>query len=272
MVLKKQKYRIYKLTFPPLAYIDSLSGPLYYNYEEMLLEILNKTKFKENYGRNKNFVLRMHNEQSNSEDDFYNSNYSGDFKRLMSSSCGHARSKLSERLMELSVGLAMVRICNPKPMKYVDLLEFLCNLTTTKIFEVLNKNPKDDIDKEIEIFYKILKKRKNIVFFIPIFFGIDEKIDEDIDVENKINYICNAIVTSQLGWIKLRFEMVQDKDTFMILPIEDYFVIIKIDIKLVPSFKIIDKIKFKEINLFCCAVLGLPKNIQIDLDFFTREI
>lgn len=247
------KYIIAYNALPSLSYIDSLSGPIKFNIEKMLLEIINKTKFKDYYGNSEFFKLRNKDEQSNSEDDFYNDYYSGDFKRFMSSSYGHAKSELSHRLLKLSSGIGMVSSRRTGTMKAVNILEVLKDKTTDEINEILNKKPKDIIGEEVEIFCKILGKKKNIVFFIPFMFWIDEEIDE----EKEIEYICNEIITSQIGWIQFRYEMVYDKDVFFILPIINYFVVIKINFAILPLFEIIDKINCEKVDLYQRALLHL---------------
>lgn len=156
------------------------------NYEEYLTEFINASKLVQEKG-NEEFRLRDQKEQSQGQNDVYNSFYELDFKFLVDEGYMEGKRLLSPSITEYFPGVTAI---GPSKKSGSQLVYNILKCFRDKTLDDLEKIERDrQRDAESRLIKQALKKlavNKNILFFLPYDYSFENK---ETDRENILTII-----------------------------------------------------------------------------------
>lgn len=191
------------------------------NYELLLIELINSSPmFLSHFG--KPFIYQ--DDQSHGESDVKSDNYSLDFKLAISSSAMQANGIFRSQIWKSNDGwIAYGESKNPKGKLTVTYLNVALRFATTSDFErILRKEYKNQSEREIFQFLKVLLTRKHILLFFP--YKLWHKPAYDI-IEEGANNVIEAIENDFQNALQYRCHKYSELDTFFAFTYEDKFVL-----------------------------------------------
>ena len=207
---KKELY--YSSLEPVLIVKDFVKGDKNCNYENYLLELINKSRYFSNKFNCRPFVKPL--KEDNGECDCYCGDYGLDFKLVLSQTHMQAKRELSFQISILGKG--MIATCSPRrqneSMSVSRLHVALRNSTLDYLNEIKQGNFKyGTAEYDLQAYLNLLETNKNLFLFVPLRFYYKERISE----EEAILEINNAVVKEYEKSLAYRKQYVKDKDTYL---------------------------------------------------------
>lgn len=194
----------------PMVVKGYVSGESECNYELYLRDFLNESKYFRNKANGEAYYASE--SEAHGEADAISSSYSIDFKLLISSSKMEAKSMLSESITKISDGTHAFGPSKKNGEKKCTLLCPAIRYREKKDFyDIKRRGPRDDIEKDIWKYLRILSVKKNILFFIPDIFSYQV---EHTEIE-AISGIQNALFRDLKESILYREENTPGFDTYV---------------------------------------------------------
>ncbi len=190
------------------------------NCEEYLTDFINASKLVQDKG-NDRFRLRDQKEQSQGQNDVYNSFYELDFKLLVDEGYMEGKRLLSPSITEYCPGVTGISSSKKSGSQVVyDILKCFRDKTLDDLKKVENGGQRDSESRVIKRALKKLDVNKNILFFLPYDYSFRNK---RTDCENILT-IVECISKDLQGMLAYRREKIS-KDTFLSFISDKYFVI-----------------------------------------------
>lgn len=190
------------------------------DYEQYLTEFLNLSKLVSEKG-NEEFVLRKQEEQSQGQNDIYNSFYELDFKILADEMYMEAKSMLTHSLTEVKPGVTLVGNSKISGKKTVfDIIKCYRGKTLEELESIENKVLRIPEAKMIRQTLKKLSVNKNILYFLPYDYSF-ESIETNVDIAKLIVGCVSDDLKGLLEYRKTKVE----KDTYISFISSGYFII-----------------------------------------------
>lgn len=190
------------------------------NCEEYLTDFINASKLVRDKGNDK-FRLRDQKEQSQGQNDVYNSFYELDFKLLVDEGYMEGKRLLSPSITEYCPGVTGISSSKKSGSQVVyDILKCFRDKTLGDLKKVENGEQRDSESRVIRRALKKLDVNKNILFFLPYDYSFKNK---RTDCENILT-IVECISKDLQGMLAYRREKIR-KDTFLSFISDKYFVI-----------------------------------------------
>lgn len=154
-------------------------------YEPILVELLNKSKLKKDYGDFK----WIKNQSCRQPDAVSEQGYSVDFKLLISQDMCEFRNLTKLKKIKIDTGGFFVVGSETKEATVVSLFNALRAIDEAKLIKM-----RTEIDKfskaVVHFFDKVISKEKNIVLFNPLYL---DTIDKDLSEKDKFTVILNEL-------------------------------------------------------------------------------
>lgn len=215
-----------KMLYTTLALKDGLCDSQYSNPEIYLREFLNKSVYFQD--KSKGQPYHEPESEAHGECDAVTPSYSIDFKTLMSSSMGQARRMSSLQTIQDSNGVILESV-NPKAVpkreyKGAIMLKVLRHYNSADLeSRIYARQEPIETVKDIDVFLKILRTKKNLLFFLPCVFSLDDPEESDDLAE-----ITGRALSSDVShFMPYREQHVVDKETYFSTLAGDDFVIWK---------------------------------------------
>lgn len=192
------------------------------NYEEYLTDFINSSKLVQEHG-NSVFILRDHKRQSQGQSDIYNNLYQLDFKILVDKNYMEAKNLYTDSISEYFPGCWYFGA--PKKIgtkKVYNIIKCFRKTTFNDIVKIESQTQSTNTEKVIKQSLKNLSTNKNVLFFIPYNYYLQNtKTNEDIAI-----FIVNCISEDLEGLLEYRKSKV-NFDTYISFISDDYFIIAK---------------------------------------------
>lgn len=190
------------------------------DYEEYLTEFINLSKLVIDKG-NEKFVLRKPKEQSQGQNDIYNSFYELDFKILVDSDYMEAKNMFSHSLVELFPGVTAVGSSKLSGSRNVfDIIKCFRDKTLEDLIKVENEILRVPESKVIKRTLKKLSVNKNILFFLPYDYSF-----EDIETNVDVAYLIVNCISNDLKGLLAYRKMKIKKDTYIAFISSKHFIL-----------------------------------------------
>lgn len=190
------------------------------NYEEYLTEFINASKLVQEKG-NEKFRLRDQKEQSQGQNDVYNSFYELDFKFLVDGGYMEGKRLLSPSITEYCPGVTAIGPSKKSGSQLAyDILKCFRDKTLDDLEKIERNGQRDAESRLLKQALKKLAVNKNILFFLPYDYSFENK---ETDRENVLT-IVDCISEDLQGVLAYRKGKIS-ADTFLAFISDKYFVI-----------------------------------------------
>lgn len=200
-----------------------IEGETSCNYEIYIREIINESSYFRNKAGGEVYVAPV--SEDNKEPDAISEKYTVDFKLLVSRTRMEAKRELSPSIFKLAEGIIGE---GPSRRQGEQLGTNICRviryLKNEDFYDLLNKKSKNFIEKDICIYLKSLRVKKNIIYFLPLVFSYDQEYSEHDAIEG----IQKALYRDLCESMKYREENAVGYDTYVATIYEDRMLFFKL--------------------------------------------
>lgn len=252
----KRKKQIYMAYLHAGIFSDTLLKNSGISEEDFLLELVNKSKFKDLKGGEKFHPILV---QNNAENDIENTSYACDFKLVVSSDYAQTASQYKSRAYVLDNGLIAVFDSRKKGSKdVVDLVKTLRAKSLKDLIRIDTHQKKLSYEEQyLTDYIRNLKKDKNLFMFLPAEFICKTEV---CDLEGNFPYITKQLYQTFLPSKQFRERLeIQNKDMYLTFIYGEEFVIMEIGNT---GYTIIDQVPCKDIKLFQ-EKIGILEDLNI---------